>query len=94
MNHQVQVFEIAPEAKAGERPCAIDGFAVTGETLEDARRAALARLEAEGRAVRSLSFTEGGGLAAVVFPPKAVPAQTPAPAPGPATRSRRTRGGR
>ena len=92
MNHQVQVFEIAPEAKAGERPCAIDGFAVTGETLEDARRAALARLEADGRGVRSLSFTEGGGLAAVVFPRGPAPAH--APAPSPATRSRRTRGGR
>jgi hypothetical protein len=58
-----------PEAKA------VPGgdFAVSAETLEDARRAALARLAADGRSVRSLSFMTDGGLAAV--PPAPAPAQ-------------------
>ena len=66
MNHQVQVFEIARDAKPTERPRAIDGFAVTAATVEEARRAVLARLEGDGRSVRSLSFTADGGLAVVV----------------------------
>jgi len=89
MNHQVRVFELAKGAKPEELPRSIDGFAVTAETLEDARRTALARLATDGRAVRSISFTEGGGLAAVVHPPEPVASATPSPA-----RSRRARGGR
>lgn len=46
MNHEVQVFEIAPDAKPADRPRAVQGFAVSGDTLEDARRAALERLRA------------------------------------------------
>lgn len=88
MNHEVQVFESAPDAKPGDRPRALQGFAVSGDTLEDARRAALERLHADGRAVRSLSFVESGGLAAVVLPP------TPPPKPTPVPRARRVRGGR
>jgi hypothetical protein len=88
MNHEVQVFEIAPDAKPADRPRAVQGFAVSGDTLEDARRAALERLRADGRAVRSLSFVESGGLAAVVLPP------APPPKPIPAPRARRARGGR
>lgn len=86
MNHQVQVFEIAPDAKPENRPRAVEGFAVMADTLEDARRAAVARLQTDGRAVRSLSFLADGGLAAVVFPA--------APHPAPTARSRRARGGR
>jgi hypothetical protein len=88
MNHEVQVFEIAPDAKPADRPRAVPGFAVAGDTLEDARRAALERLRSDGRAVRSLSFVADGGLAAVVFPP------SPPPAPARAPRARRARGGR
>jgi hypothetical protein len=69
-----------------ERPRPLEGFAVTTESLEGARSAALSRLRGEGRVVRSLSFTAGGGLAAVVFPP--------APVPIPASGPRRSRGGR
>jgi hypothetical protein len=66
MNRQVQVFEIDTEAKPS--PCLrpVTGFAVTGTTVEEARRAALDRLAAEGRCVRSLSFCTDGGLVAVV----------------------------
>ncbi|MBI5549511.1 MAG: hypothetical protein HY901_36960 [Deltaproteobacteria bacterium] len=68
MNHQVRVLEIAPEAKAADRPRALDGFAVSADTLEEARRATAARREAEGLVVRSLSFLAAGGLVAVVHP--------------------------
>jgi hypothetical protein len=88
MNHEVQVFEIALDAKPEDRPRAVQGFAVAGDSLEDARRAALDRLRADGRAVRSLSFVESGGLAAVVLPP------APPPKPAPVPRARRVRGGR
>ena len=83
MNHQVQVFEVARDAKPEDRPRPLDGFAVTADTLEEARRAALARLETDGRSVRSLSFTADGGLAAVVH------AEVPEPA-----KQSRTNGGR
>ena len=89
MNHQVRVFELAKGAKIEEKPRPIDGFAVTAESLEDARRAVLARFSADGRAVRSISFTDGGGLAAVVHPP-----EPPASAAPPTARSCRARGGR
>jgi hypothetical protein len=76
MNHQVQVFEIARDAKPEERPLGVDRFAVSGETIEDARRAALGRLASDKRTVRSLSFLASGGLAVVVYPP-AVLAEAP-----------------
>ena len=85
MNHQVQVFEVAKDAKPQDRPCVIDTFAVTADTLDEARRAAMARLKTDGRVVRSLSFVDGGGLAAVVH------AAPPKP---PAAKPRRARGGR
>lgn len=71
MNHEVQVFEIGRDAKPDERPRALAGFAVSAGSVEEARRAALARLAADGRAVRSLSFTDKGGLVAVVHAPEA-----------------------
>jgi hypothetical protein len=80
MNHQVQVFEIARDAQPGERPRAVDRFAVGAATIDDARRAALERLVADGRTVRSLSFLVDGGMAAVVNPPLA-PAAAPAAVP-------------
>lgn len=85
MNHQVQVFEIGRDAKPDERPRPAGSFAVTTETHEDARRAVLKRLAAEGRSVRSISFLAAGGIAAVVT--------DPAPAPSPA-QVRRATGGR
>lgn len=78
MNYQVQVFEIARDAKPDERPRALERFAVGADTVEAARRATLARLASEGRTVRSLSFLKDGGLAAVVNPPATA---TPTPAP-------------
>ena len=87
MNFSVKVLEIARDATPEARAVPASDFAVSAETLEDARRAALARLAADGRSVRSLSFTADGGLAAVVFPAEP-------PAPTPAQPSRRKRGGR
>ena len=71
MNHQVQVFEIDTASKPTEPLRPLDGFAVTADTLEEARRAAAERLNADGRVVRCLSFLKDGGLAAVVYPPAA-----------------------
>ena len=84
MDFMVKVFELTREAKPDEKPTELSSFAVSGETAEDARRAAAVRLEAEGRSIRSLSFLADGGLAAVVFPPIPKPTQKP--------RSRRRRG--
>lgn len=67
MNYLVKVFEVARDAKPSERPTEISGFAVSGGSVDEARRATMARLAAEGRTVRSLSFTTDGGLAAVVL---------------------------
>jgi hypothetical protein len=86
MDYPVKVFEVTNDAKPGERPRELPGFAVSGESADDARRSVLARLTGERRAVRTLSFTADGGLAAVVLPP--------APEPKPAAPSRRRRGGR
>lgn len=69
MNHQVQVFEIDTATKPTEPLRPIDGFAVTAETLDEARLAATERLRSVGRVVRCLSFLKDGGLAAVVYPP-------------------------
>jgi hypothetical protein len=71
MNHQVQVFEIDTAMKPTEPLRPIEGFAVTAESLDDAREAATERLRADGRVVRCLSFLKDGGLAAVVYPPAA-----------------------
>jgi hypothetical protein len=87
MNFPVKVLEIPRDAKPEARAVPVSDFAVSADTLEDARRAALARLAADGRPVRTLSFTADGGLAAVVFP-----AEPPAQAP--AQPARRRRGGR
>jgi hypothetical protein len=72
MDHQVRLFELRKDAKATDAPTPISGFAVTAETLEDARRIAMARLASERREVRSLSFAEEGGLVAVVHPPEVI----------------------
>ena len=69
MNYLVKVFEVARDAKPTDRPQEVSGFAVSGGTADEARRAAISRLTAEGRTVRSLSFMADGGLAAVVLPP-------------------------
>lgn len=73
MNHQVQVFQIGRDAKPSDRPQAIDGFAITADTHDEARRAALTRLQSTGRTVRSISFLADGGLAAVVTDPAPAP---------------------
>jgi len=88
MNHQVQVFEVPQGAKPDERPRPVERFSVGGETVDDARRAAMARLRADGRTVRALSFLAEGGLAAVVTPP------APAPVPPAAPKARSARGAR
>ncbi len=86
MDYPVKVFEVTSDAKPGDRPRELQGFAVSGETAEDARRSVLARLASERRGLRSLSFMADGGLAAVVLPPAPEP-KAPAP-------TRRRRGGR
>jgi len=86
MELTVNIYEIARDAPAEARPTPGAGFTVRGDTVEEARRAVLERLAAEGRAVRSLSFTADGALAAVVMPPA-----TPVPPPRAA---RRSKGGR
>ena len=73
MNYLVKVFEVAKDAKPSERPHEVSGFAVSGRSLDEARRATVERLTAEGRMVRSLSFTADGGLAAVVLAPADAP---------------------
>jgi len=69
MNHQVQVFEIDTAMKPTEPLRPLEGFAVTADTLDEARSAATSRLTSDGRAVRCISFLKDGGLAAVVYPP-------------------------
>jgi len=86
MDYPVKIFEVASDARSGDRPRELPGFAVSGETVEDARRAVMARLHDERRTIRTLSFTADGGLAAVVLPP--------APAAPPPAPTRRRRGGR
>ena len=85
MNHQVHLFQIDRDAKPTDRAEPAGSFEVAADTVDGARAAALARLKAEGRTVRSLSLLTDGGLAAVVT--------EPAPAPSPA-QVRRARGGR
>lgn len=86
MEYRVNVYEIARDAKPEARPTPAGDFAVSADTVEDARRAALDRLARDGRPVRSFSFTADGGLAAVVLP-KALPVPPPHAA-------RRPKGGR
>lgn len=88
MNHPVHLFQIDRDAKPTDRAEPAGCFEVAADTREDARRAALERLRADGRTVRSLSFVADGGLAAVVLPP------APPPEPVPVPRARRVRGGR
>jgi hypothetical protein len=85
MNHQVHLFQIDRDAKPTDRAEPTGNFEIAADTVDGARAAALARLHAEGRTVRSLSHLADGGLAAVVT--------QPAPAPSPA-QIRRARGGR
>ena len=54
MNYPVKVFEVARDARPSERPREVSGFAVSGSSVDEARRAAVERLTAEGRTVRSL----------------------------------------
>jgi hypothetical protein len=89
MNFSVKVLEIARDAKPEAKAVPASDFVVSAETLEDARRAALGRLAADGRSVRSLSFTADGGLAAVVFP-----AEPPASTAAVTQSARRKRGAR
>jgi hypothetical protein len=86
MQYLVKLLEIARDAKPEVKPTPAGEFAVSAETVEDARRGALERLAAEARTVRCLSFTADGGIVAVVHPP--------APGPAPAPAARRRRGGR
>ena len=79
MNHQVQVFEIDTAQKPTEPLRPIDGFAVTADTLDEARTTAADRLSGDGRVVRCLSFLKDGGLAAVVYPPAAPPTKRDTP---------------
>lgn len=72
MDHQVRLFELRKDTKATDAPAPIGGFAVNAETLEEARRKAVARLTSEHREVRSLSFAKEGGLVAVVHPPEEI----------------------
>jgi hypothetical protein len=75
MQYLVKLLEIACDAKPEVKPTPAGEFAVSGETVEDARRAVLERLADEARSVRCLSFTADGGIAVVAYPP------TPAPPP-------------
>jgi len=72
-NHQVHVFHIDRDAKQADRPQPVGDFTVAADSHEHARAAALARLKAEGRTVRSLSFLADGGLAVVVTQPAPAP---------------------
>ncbi len=78
MDYRVRIFEVKREAKKDEAPVEIEGFAVTGDTAEEARRATLSRLGSDGRTVRALSFTFGNGIAAVVYQREPVSAAAPA----------------
>jgi len=75
-NHQVHIFHIDRDAKPGAQAQPVGDFTVTADSHAHARAAALARLEAEGHTVRSISFLADGGLAAVVTQPP--PAPSPA----------------
>jgi hypothetical protein len=79
MNHQVQVFEIDTATKPTEPLRPLEGFAVTADTLDEARSAATSRLTADGHAVRCISFLKDGGLAAVVYPPAPPPTKRDKP---------------
>jgi hypothetical protein len=86
MEYRVNVYEIARDAEPEAKPTPAGDLTVRADTVEEARRAALERLATDGRAVRSLSFTTDGALAAVVMPPaKPVP---------PPRAARRAKGGR
>lgn len=74
MNYQVQVFEIeSPSQAATAKPEA--SFAVTADTVDEARRLAVERLASGGRLVRAVSFLKEGGLAAVTEPMQPPPPQ-------------------
>jgi len=75
-NHQVHILHIDRDAKPGAQAQPVGDFTVAADSHEHARAAALARLNAEGRTVRSISFLADGGLAVVVTQPP--PAPSPA----------------
>ena len=69
MNYPVKVYQLARDARPDERAELIAELAVSADTVDGAWGAARARLEADGRQVRCLSFTTDGQIAAVVTPP-------------------------
>ena len=77
MKYQVQLFHIDRDAKPSEQPQPAGGFEVIADTKDGARAAAIARLTAEGKTVRSLSFLADGGLVSVVTEPSPPPSATP-----------------
>jgi hypothetical protein len=85
MNHQVHIFQIDRDAKPTDRPAPAGSFEVTADTVDGARAAAIARVAAEGRTIRSMSCLADGGISVVLT--------QPAPAPT-AAQVRRARGGR
>src|SRR5262245_32132958 len=85
MKHHVQLFHIDRDAKPSDPPQPAGGFEVDADTHDAARAAAIARLAADGKTVRSLSFLAEGGLAVVLTQPP------PAPS---AARVRGAKGGR
>ena len=85
MKYQVQLFHIDRDAKSSEQPQPAGGFEIIADTKDGARAATIARLTAEGKTVRSLSFLADGGLVSVVTEP------SPAPT---VAQLRRTKGGR
>ena len=75
MNHQVQVFEVDVTGKTPAIPKLGSAFAVTAETIDEARELAAERLQSEDWLVRSLSFLKDGGIAAVVEAKQSAPPQ-------------------
>jgi hypothetical protein len=73
MTHQVHIFHVDRDATPADRARPIGGFELTADTHDAARKAALARLTADGQTVRALSFLADGGLAAVVTQPPPAP---------------------
>ncbi len=85
MKYQVQLFHIDRDAKPTDRPQPAGSFDVDADTHDAARAAAIARLAADGKTIRSLSFLADGGLAAVLTEPPPTPS---------ASQVRRAKGGR
>lgn len=74
MNYQVQIFEVESASQTAKaKPEA--SFAVTADTVDEARRLSAERLASGGRSVRAVSFLKEGGLAAVTEPMQPPPPQ-------------------